>query len=131
MERLDRLVRNYDTVAIGSSGEYSQPGTLIWWGRMSEAMAVACDEEGRPRCDLYGLRQMDSTIFSHVPYKGVDSSRVARSAGVDKSVPRAYRHLPTKARALVLAWDADMHLSAARWTGTIATQKNLEISYAG
>jgi hypothetical protein len=124
-ERLDRLVRNYEIVAIGSSGEFSEVGTLRWWQQMSNAMAVACDADGIPRCKLHGLRQMDSTVFSHIPYSFVDSARVARSAGVDKSVPRAYRHLPPKARALVMAFDADMHGSAPRWLGTIASQKNM------
>ncbi len=116
------------TVAIGSSGEFQQPGTLRWWNQMSSAMAVVCDTEGIPRCNLHGLRQMDTTIFSHVPYSGVDSARVSRSIGIDKSVPKAYRHLPVKARAMVMAWDADMHISAARWTGSIMSQKNLEMS---
>jgi hypothetical protein len=126
LERLERLVRKYPCVAIGSSGEFSDPGSIRWWGRMSDAMKIACDHLGRPFAKLHGLRQMDTTIFSHVPYKSVDSARVSRSIGVDKSVPKAYRQLAPKARAIVMALDADVHFSASRWSGTIATQKNLE-----
>ena len=126
IDRLERLVKSYPRVAVGSSGEFSTPGSRIWWGRMSDAMKVACDDVGRPVTPLHGLRQMDTTIFSHIPYSSVDSARVSRSIGVDKSVPRAYRQLPPKSRALVMALDADVHFSASRWTGTIATQKNLE-----
>ena len=78
LQRLDRLVSKYQIVAIGSSGEFADPGTLRWWGRMSEAMGVACNKDGIPRCKLHGLRQMDTTIFSHVPYSFVDSARITR-----------------------------------------------------
>ena len=63
---------SYPVIAIGSSGEFSQPGTQRWWSRMSEAMEHACDKEGRPLARLWGLRQMDPDIFSHVPYSFVD-----------------------------------------------------------
>ena len=129
LERLDRLVsgrRLYPVVAIGSSGEYAQPATERWWSRMSEAMEHACDANGRPLARLWGLRQMDPDIFSHVPYSFVDSSRVSRSIGVEKSVPGRYKHLTPKQRALMMAMDADNHKSASRWSGSTGVQRNME-----
>lgn len=126
-ERLERLImKGYRVVAIGSSGEYSQPATPRWWGRMSEAMKVACDENGRPVCRLWGLRQMNPIIFSHVPYSFVDSATVSRNCGIDKGLPGRYKGLPAKEAALMMAFDADRHKSAARWTGTDGVQENME-----
>jgi hypothetical protein len=121
--RLERLMWGYRTVAIGSSGEYSQPGTARWWSRISEAMAVACDKDGRPLCKLWGLRQMDPNIFSHIPYSFVDSSRLARKIGMRDG---RYKHLPPKQAALMMAFDADHHKSASRWTGSAGVQEYME-----
>lgn len=127
VERLQRLImQGYKCVALGSSGEFSQPGTERWWSRMSEAMGIACDARGRPLCKLWGLRQMDPTIFSHIPYSYVDSSRLSRSIGVDKSVPGKYKSLTPKQRALMMAFDADNHKSASRWAGTTGVQAHME-----
>lgn len=97
----------------------------------SEAMEHACDKDGRPLARLWGLRQMDSYIFSHVPYSFVDSSRIARSCGVDKSTPKRYKHLPPKQRALMMAFDADRHKSADRWTGSAGIQANMGVLLTG
>lgn len=133
LERLDRLILSrknapicYPVVAIGSSGEFAETATQRWWSRISEAMEHACDSTGRPLARLWGLRQMDPDIFSHVPYSFVDSSRVARSVGVDKSVPKRYKDLSPKQRALMMAFDADHHKSASRWTGSTGIQRNIE-----
>lgn len=127
LDRLRNLVDRFPRVAIGSSGEFSQPNTGRWWSRMSEAMPAACFDDGRPRTKLHGLRQMDPTIFSHIPYSSVDSSMIARSIGVEKSVPRIYRDLSDKTRALVFAERIERHASANRWTGSSGVQKNLEL----
>ena len=126
-DRLKRLIVEFPNgIALGSSGEFSDPGSRAWWGRMSDAMKVACDSYGRPHVPMHGLRMMDTTIFSHIPLDGVDSATIARNCGIDKGTPKAYRQLPPKSRAIVMALDADVHFCASRWTGTIATQKNLE-----
>lgn len=125
-ERLNRLImKGYRTVAIGSSGEFSQPATTRWWSRITEAMAVACDERGRPYCKLWGLRQMDPVIFSHVPYSFVDSAGIARMR-LENGTPGQYKHLTPKQAGLMMAFDADRHKSASRWTGTGGVQEYME-----
>lgn len=127
LERLSRLVmKGYRTVAFGSSGEFSEPGTHRWWGRMSEAMDIACDSDGRPLCRLWGLRQMDPTIFSHVPYSFVDSASISRNSGMEKGKPGKYKSLSPKQAALMMAFDADRHKSAERWAGSSGVQENME-----
>lgn len=126
LDRLQRLVTNFDRIALGSSGEFSDPGSSRWWSRMSEAMPLCCDGDGWPHVKMHGLRQMDPVIFSHIPYASVDSAKIPRSIGVERSVPKGYRGHTPKQRALEMAWDCDKHRSAARWLGSSGVQAHME-----
>ncbi len=125
--RLERLVASYQRIAIGSSGEFANIGTPRWWGRMAEAMPIACDEHGRPRVKLHGLRQQDPTITSHIPYSSDDSTNAARNHALDTKWHGPYQPLTQRARALVLVDRIEGHASAARWNGSAGIQKNLEL----
>lgn len=81
LEWLEWLADRFEIVALGSSGQWATPGTDGWWKRMAEAMAVACDAEGRPRCKLHGLRMLDPAIFSRLPLASADSTNAAVNAG--------------------------------------------------
>ena len=126
-ERLARLCEDFPRVAIGSSGEFADIGTQRWWSRMSEAMEYACDGDGRPFAKLHGLRQMDPTVFSHIPYASVDSTVVARNINLDTRWTGSYQPLTERTRAIVLRERVEHHASAARWTGSSGVQKNLEL----
>lgn len=81
LDRLDLLCSGpWRRVAIGSSGQWSTPGTEGWWLRISEAMQVACDEHGRPRCKLHGLRMLDRDIVERLPLSSADSTNVAQNS---------------------------------------------------
>lgn len=124
LERLARLRDEWPRIALGSSGEFSDPGSARWWSRMSEAMPVVCDSLGRARVKLHGLRMLDSTIKSSIPLASGDSCYVALNLGYDKkSVP--FRELPKDARAYALARRTQGHASAAAWSGSSGVQKNL------
>lgn len=75
LERLARLAREYPRVALGSSGQWSTPGTPEWWSRMDEVRPVVTDERGRPIIKLHGLRMLNPTIFSHVSRIDIEDSR--------------------------------------------------------
>lgn len=111
---LDWLVSNFETVALGSSGQWSTPGTSAWWQRMAEAMAVACDAEGRPRCKLHGLRMLDPQIFQLLPFASADSTNAAVNSG---SLARFGMYVPPTAsqRAAVIAARIETCNSAAVW----------------
>ena len=128
LDRLARLAHAYRTVALGSSGAYAEVGTEAWWDRMGEAMAVACDAEGRPHCRLHGLRMLSPTVFSHIPLASADSTNVARNIGLDKRWRGAYAPVTPMMRALVLAERIEHHVSAARFNhASRGTQHNLEL----
>ena len=83
-ERLDRLCQ-WPRLCIGSSGEYSQPGAKRWMARMRDAMEVICDEHGRPRTRLHGLRMACNEYTGRFPFASVDSTNVAQNASL---IPR-------------------------------------------
>lgn len=81
LERLERLCSQWRTVALGSSGVWSNPGSGGWWQRMKDVMDVACDELGRPKSRLHGLRMLDPEIFSRIPLSSADSTNAAVNGG--------------------------------------------------
>ena len=112
--RLQRLCREWRTVALGSSGQWASPGTAGWWSRMTEAMNTICDEHGRPMARLHGLRMLDPAIFRHLPLASADSTNAAVNSG---SLDRFGMYLPPTAaqRAAVIAERIEQHNSAAVW----------------
>lgn len=114
IDRLKHLASSWKTVAFGSSGQWSSPGTDPWWKRMNQAMAAICDEKGRPICRLHGLRMLDPAIFSRLPFASADSTNAAVNGG---SVSRFGMYpAPTAGqRAEVIARRIEMHQSAPVW----------------
>jgi len=113
---LGYLVTNFRTVAIGSSGQWKSPGTQAWWERMNDAMTVACDERGRPRCRLHGLRMLDPRIFTHLPLASADSVNAAVNGGSQGRFGM-YPAPTVGQRADVIASRIEAHQSAAYWVG--------------
>lgn len=127
-ERLEWLVSSYERVAIGSSGEYAEIGTRAWWNRMAELMAVACDENGHPRTQLHGLRQLDTTVTSHVPYSSGDSSTAAQALPYDARWIGPYEPASKEVKAIVVMDRIERHATARRWCKqSSGVQKNMEL----
>lgn len=126
--RLAGLCSEFPRVALGSSGRFSEPGTLEWWGRMSEALNAVCDDQGRPPAKLHGLRMLNPTIFSQLPLSSADSTAVARNIGLDSKWDQApYAPRSSAVRALILADRIETHASAATWQRTSGVQCNFEL----
>lgn len=116
LEWLEWLVGNFQTVALGSSGDFSSPGTAAWWNRMGDAMRVACDADGRPKCKLHGLRMLNPNIFQHLPLASADSTNAAVNAG---SIQRFGSYVPVTSaqRASVIADRIEKYNSSPIWQG--------------
>lgn len=126
-ERLKRLCGIYPRVALGSSGAYSDPGSPLWWERMSEAFDFICTD-GIPPARLHGLRMLNPTIFSQVPLSSADSTNVARNIGIDSRWDTAaYAPKSAAIRAAILIDRIESHCAAATWNRTNGTQCNLEL----
>lgn len=113
LERAEWLASTYRIVAIGSSGQWPTPGTDSWWDRMAEIMSVVCDEDGRPRTKLHGLRMLNPAIFHRLPLASADST----NASQNNVVNRFGMYPPPTAgqRANVIADRIEAHQSAAVW----------------
>lgn len=116
-ESIDRLVRlghEWDVVALGSSGQWSSPGTAAWWCRMTEALNALCDDKGRPPCRLHGLRMLNPEVFSKMPLASADSTNAGVNGG---SLDRFGMYVPPTAaqRAAVIAERIEAYNSAQVW----------------
>ena len=128
LDRLDRLVSGYGRLALGSSGVYDQVGTVGWWSRMGEALEVICDEEGRPRVKLHGMRMLNWRIFTKLPLSSADSTNAERNAMEKTRVNRGWSYRPRSRgqRANVIAWVVESHQSAETWEPTLQEELALE-----
>ena len=128
LESLAYFCVAYKRIAIGSSGQFATVGNQAWWGRMGEAMRVICDDEGRPKVKIHGLRMLDPTVFSHLPLASADSTNVARNIGIDNAWRGTYVPQSREVRAAIMMERIEGHCSAARWcTASSGTQQNLEL----
>lgn len=128
LEVLSRFCQAYQRVCIGSSGQYAVVGDNKWWCRMSEAMSVACDDQGRPKAKLHGLRMLDPTVFSHLPLSSADSTNVARNIGIDGRWKGAYVPQSKETRAAIMMERIEAHCSAVKWNNESAgVQQNMEL----
>jgi len=123
-KRLRHFADNYKVVALGSSGLYASPGTFGWWGRMKKIMEAVCDEDGRPRCKLHGLRMLDPQIFTKLPLSSADSTNAAVNSG---SLSRFGQYTPSTVvqRANIIAARIESYNSAPVWSGVQQEEFNL------
>lgn len=113
-ERLERLIDNYDYICLGSSGEYSQPNSKIWWSRMTKIMGVATDNKGKPKVRMHGLRMLNPKVFTRLPLKSADSTNAERNGLL---VERFGMYPPPTRgqRAAVIADRVENEQSASTW----------------
>ena len=123
LDRLARLANDWPRVALGSSGQFRTPGTPVWWGRMQQAMETACDEQGRPKVKLQGLRMPRPSVCKDVPLASADSAGVSQSIGFNKNWGHAYRNASDPARAHVLVDNYEGMQSAVVWKGIPAQEE--------
>jgi len=116
LEYLEWLVDNFRMIALGSSGQWSVVGSGSWWCRISDAMSVICDELGRPKAKIHGLRMLDPAVFSKMPLSSADSTNAAVNCG---SISRFGSYTPptSSQRAAVIAERIESHNSSHIWEG--------------
>lgn len=115
VERLERLAMEWDRVCLGSSGDYSVVGSQSWWDRMAQAMTAVCDEQGRPRVKLHGLRMLNPKVFTKIPLASADSTNIGRNVGIDKSWKGTYLPPTKEMRAQVMRSRIDAFNAPPCW----------------
>lgn len=115
-EYLHWLVKEFDIIAIGSSGQWSSPGSDIWWNRMESVMESICDSDGVPYCKIHGLRMLNPKIFTQLPLASADSTNAAIN---NKFIKKFGMYVPPSAgaRAAIIASRIEAHNSATFWGG--------------
>lgn len=115
LEWLEHLIDNFRTVAFGSTAEHPVGGDA-WWRVMGRAMNIACDEKGTPKARLHGLRMLDPSVFTRLPFTSADSTNAVVNGG---SLSRFGSYVPpTRAqRAAVIAERVEAYNSAHCWIG--------------
>lgn len=83
LTRLEIMIRKFDYIAIGSSGEYSELGTYKWHKRMNDVMKIVCDKDGYPKVKIHMLRCLDPNIFLQYPFYSGDSTGLAQNHSRD------------------------------------------------
>lgn len=76
IERLVRLCRQFDKVAIGSSGEYSTVRSVKWKNRMNDAL-IEIYVNNLMSTKLHGLRMLDGRVLGNYPLDSADSTNLA------------------------------------------------------
>lgn len=111
IERLQRLVRDWPRVCLGSSGKYRHVGSAAWHDRMVQAMNAIC-VNGKPPVWLHMMRGM-AMAGSRYPFASVDSTDIARN----------HNRPQNTAANMAALWDSQQ--CAALWRIT-PTQTELE-----
>lgn len=121
-ERLLALFEaGYETVALGSSGEFWEVGAPLWFQRMRALKAVLRDAFGEFIPPLHGLRMMDVIETCPVPLASADSSNVgqnhhrgrAKSCGSQQQLFEMTR--TTSRTAIEMARRINARQSPGRW----------------
>lgn len=115
LDRLERMASDWPRLCIGSSGEFATVGSAPWWGRIAEAMAVVCDDQGRPGVRLHGLRMLNPEVFSRLPFASADSTNIGRNIGIDQAWRGTYQPPTKEARAAVMRARIEAHNAPATW----------------
>ena len=115
LDRLDRLVSGWPRICLGSSGDYAVIGTDAWWKRMSEAMDVICDRDGRPACKVHGLRMLDPDVFSRFPFSSADRTNIGQNVNIDSRWKGTYTPPTKEARAAIIRSRIEAHQAQVFW----------------
>lgn len=124
LDRLRHMAVAWPRIAIGSSGRWATVGTADWWQRMAEVMDAVCDEGGRPKCKLHGLRMLNPDVFTHLPLASADSTNVARNHARES---RRYQ-LTDGMGAIVITGRVEANQSESVWANRVPQQLTMEVA---
>jgi hypothetical protein len=102
VERLVRLTDAWPRVALGSAAEFDVRSPKKCVARLRDTLPAICDDRGRPKVKLHGLRMLNPAILAHVPLASGDSCNVAMNIGKDAKWKGSYAPATKETRADVL-----------------------------
>ena len=126
LERLDKLASFWPRIALGSTSGL-EPNSNKFWARMADVMGVVCDERGRPRCKLHGLRMLNPQIFAIIPMSSADSTGCVMNAFMNDDAFGMYVPKKRSQRANIIADRIESHNSSPIWneSNSLTRQRSL------
>lgn len=115
LDRLTRLMSDYPRIALGSSGEFSEVNSMMWWSRMDEIMRVVCSNDGKPLIKMHGLRMLNPQVFTKLPLASADSTTIGRNVGIDKNWTGSYQPKTKESRAMIMRERIESYNSAQHY----------------
>lgn len=115
LDRLEAMSQEWPRICLGSSGEFADVGSPVWYRRMAEAMEVICDNLGRPICKLHGLRMLNPDVFTRFPFSSADSTNIGQNVGIDSKWRGTYTPASKESRAQVMRERIEAHQSPMTW----------------
>jgi len=120
--RLERLIKTYPRIALGSVEKYIPSDSFHEW--MIEAMKVLCDEEGKPKVKIHGLRMLNPDVFQKYPLSSADSTNIAQNYNNSNRWGGTYNPVSADMRGLVLRDRIEAFQSAASFEAPNMQQLN-------
>jgi hypothetical protein len=120
---LETLAANFRTVAIGGSAKFAL-GRKAWWHRLDEAFRAICDENGRPKCRVHGMRMLNPEVFRRLPLASADSSNVGRNHAM-VHYKKGASYAPALHRAMKIVQRIEAYNSAERYLPQMITHNHL------
>jgi len=124
IERLVRLCSKFERVCFGSSGEFSEIGTIEWSQKIDEAFS-AISTGGKIETKIHGLRMLNPSVFRKLPFASCDSTNVARNVTNSKRWGGTYNPVTARVKALVLADRIEAFQSSEFFEQADHTQKTI------
>jgi len=115
LDRLERMAGDWPRICIGSSGEFATVGSESWWLRIANAMRVLCNSNGEPLVKLHGLRMLNPSVFTRLPFSSADSTNIGRNIGIDQAWRGTYSPPTKEMRAQVMRSRIEAHNAPSRW----------------
>jgi len=111
-ERLKQLIK-FPRIALGGMAQYN--GGRQFWDRMNKAMEIICDENGRPKTKVHGLRML-APSFQCLPLSSADSTSLGRNISLDVNwLNSRFSPVTKECRATVLRDRVESQLYPCTW----------------
>jgi hypothetical protein len=82
LSRLEALAERFSMIAFGKMVGVEHNSEKFWI-RMHQALDKICDDQGRPKVKIHGLKCLNPQIFTKVPFTSADSTMVGKN--IDES----------------------------------------------
>lgn len=115
LSRLEALAERFSMIAFGKMVGVEH-NSEEFWIRMNQALDRICDEKGRPKVKIHGLKCLNPDIFTKVPFTSADSTMVGKNTDESRNKWNGpIRPISIFAKAQVLIDRIESFNAPAKW----------------